>query len=58
MGQVVKATLDKAHSNLSVSEPADQRAQQFLSFIDKTFREMNLNTQANYKMNFTQSYWS
>lgn len=43
MGQVVKATLDEAHSDLSVGEPADQRTQQLLRFVDQTLREMNLN---------------
>lgn len=45
MGQVVKTTLDEAHSDLSVSEPTDQRAQQLLCFINQTLRQMNLHTQ-------------
>lgn len=42
VGQVVKATLDEAHPDLSVREPTDERTQQLLRFINQTFGQMNL----------------
>lgn len=54
MGQVVKATLDEAHSDLSVSEPTDQWAQKLFCFIDQTLRQMDLNTSN--KNNVTQTW--
>lgn len=42
VGQVVKATLDEAHPDLPVGEPADERAQQLLGFVDQTLGQMDL----------------
>lgn len=42
MSQVVKATLDEAHPDLPVGEPADERAEQLLRFIDQTLRQVDL----------------
>lgn len=44
MGQVVEATLDESHSDLSVGEPADEGTEQLLCFVDQTLREMDLRT--------------
>jgi len=40
--QVVKATLDEAHADLPVGEPADQRAEQLLRLADQTLRQVDL----------------
>lgn len=42
MGQVVEATLDEAHADLSVGEPTDQRTQQLLGLVDQTLGQMDL----------------
>ena len=52
MSQVVEAAFDEAHSDLSVSEPTDQRTEQLLCFINQTLRQMYLKKQArNSKLN-------
>lgn len=43
MSQVVKATLDEAHSDLPVGEPTNERTQQLLCLVDETLRQMDLN---------------
>lgn len=55
VGQVVKATLDEAHPDLSVSEPTDERTQQLLRFINQTLGQMNLKTHAANKQNKTMN---
>lgn len=45
VGQVVKATLDEAHSDLPVGEPADEGTQQLLRLVNQTVRKMNLGKQ-------------
>lgn len=55
VGQVVKATLDEAHPDLSVSEPTDERTQQLLCFINQTLGQMNLKTHAANKQNKTMN---
>lgn len=50
MGQVVQAALNEAHSDLSVSEPTNERTQQLLCFINQTLREINLKTGNTFKM--------
>lgn len=44
VGQVVEATFDESHSDLSVGEPADERTQQLLCLVNQTLRQMNLQT--------------
>lgn len=44
VGQVVEATFDESHSDLSVGEPTDERTQQLLCLVNQTLRQMNLQT--------------
>lgn len=37
VGEVLQTALDETHADLTVSEPADQRAQQLLCLIDQAF---------------------
>ena len=38
VGEVLQAALDEAHADLSVGEPAHQRAQQLLCLADQALR--------------------